>query len=465
MSIDDKEISVLLKEDLKRYSYTPREYVLKKIDSLSPKNLKYQINIIQMVWACYYDNDNFSEKVYPLKLYSDSKELKNIIPRYLKELEGMSNDKRYWQSLSIRYDSHGIATVSPLNYDLYDGLAGIGILFCAAYKNGFISEKGIISRIERSMNKLYKRYPWKGNWSIFHGRFSYIRYWWLKERIMNISQNSFEKDLIEICTELKKELIDNKYLPCDYIGGLAGVVSFLVDVYNEKENVRHFLKDIIVESVKYILAPIIIGKQDFVPCDFNKDKFLAGFAHGITGIVYAIAKAVKSINELQKIEIINTLNHLLNKENSLFDEDRLLWIDNRGNEKKEALTTWCSGAAGILLGRKEINRFETGVIADRIKETRDIVLKSAYTQGYGNSLCHGSIGNLMILKYLSLNDQTISGTTKRMINLLENDYLKYGIQTGYKYNNPSLSFFLGIPGEIYGLMYLYYDKNLPIILL
>lgn len=465
MSIDEKEISVLSKGESGRYSYTPREYILNKIEELSTKNLKYQINIIQMVWACNYDNNNFLGKINPLKLYSNAESLKSIIPQYLEELKGMSNDKRYWQSLSIRYDSNGIATVSPLNYDLYEGLAGIGILYCAAYKNGFMSEKEIINKIEKTMRKLYEEYPWRGNWSIFHGRFSYIRYWWLKEKIIDTLENNFIEDLFKICDELRKELIDNKYVPCDYIGGLAGIISFLVDVYNEKEETRYILKTVIVESVKYILEPVIDGKRDFLPCDFDRDKFLAGFAHGITGIVYAITKAVKSINDLQKVEIINALNQLLKRENNLFDEEKLYWIDNRGNEKKEALTTWCSGAAGILLGREEINRLSVGIMADKIEETKKIVLGSAYTLGYGNSLCHGSIGNLMILKYLSLYDRSISQAVKKLVNVLEDDYLKYGMQTGYKYNNPSLSFFLGIPGEIYGLMYLYYDMDLPMILL
>lgn len=161
------------------------------------------------------------------------------------------------------------------------------------------------------------------------------------------------------------ELVTNKYLPCDYIGGLAGIISFLVDIYNKQDEVRYKIKNVIVESVKYILDPVVKGKKDFVPCDFRRNKILAGFAHGITGIVYAIAKAVKSINDLQKPEILQILNKLLKEENSLFDSEKMFWIDNRGEERKEALTTWCSGAMGILLGREEINKLNIGIVADK----------------------------------------------------------------------------------------------------
>ncbi len=465
MCIDEREITVLSNEKLKRYSYTPREYIVKRLNLLSIDDLKYQTNIIQMVWACNYDNSNFSGEKNPLKIYSDAVNLKTVINKYLKELQEISKDKKYWQSLSIRYDINGIATVSPLNYDLYDGLAGIAILFCAAYKNGFVDEYAIIDRVETCMTDLYQNYPWKGNWSIFHGRFSYIRYWWLKQSIINKTNKNFKENLFGICEELIEELTTNKCLPCDYIGGLAGIVSFLVDIYNKQEEVRYKLKNVIVESVKYILDPIEKGEKDFIPCDFNRNKFLAGFAHGITGIVYAIAKAIKSINDLKKPEIVHILNKLLEKENSLFDNEKMIWLDNRGEEKKEALTTWCSGAMGILLGREEINKLNVGIVADKIKETREIVLNSAYIFDYGNSLCHGSIGNLMLLKHLSLYDKKLLGIIEKMIKHLEEDYLKYGMQTGYKYNNPSLSFFLGIPGEIYGLIYLYYDVDLPMVLL
>ena len=157
------------------------------------------------------------------------------------------------------------------------------------------------------MTDLYKNYPWKGNWSVFHGRFSYIRYWWLKQSIIDTTNKKFKANLFEICEELMNELVTNKYLPCDYIGGLAGIISFLVDIYNKQDEVRYKIKNVIVESVKYILDPVVKGKKDFVPCDFRRNKILAGFAHGITGIVYAIAKAVKSINDLQKPEILQIL--------------------------------------------------------------------------------------------------------------------------------------------------------------
>ena len=87
-----------------------------------------------------------------------------------------------------------------------------------------------------------QNYPWKGNWSVFHGRFSYIRYWWLKQSIIDTTNKKFKANLFEICEELMNELVTNKYLPCDYIGGLAGIISFLVDIYNKQDEVRYKIK-------------------------------------------------------------------------------------------------------------------------------------------------------------------------------------------------------------------------------
>ena len=78
MCIDQREITVLSNEKSKRYSYTPREYIMKRLNLLSIDDLKYQTNIIQMVWACNYDNSNILGERNPLKIYSDSTNLKNI---------------------------------------------------------------------------------------------------------------------------------------------------------------------------------------------------------------------------------------------------------------------------------------------------------------------------------------------------------------------------------------------------
>lgn len=78
MCIDQREITVLSNEKSKRYSYTPREYIMKRLNLLSIDDLKYQTNIIQMVWACNYDNSNILGERNPLKIYSDSTNLKML---------------------------------------------------------------------------------------------------------------------------------------------------------------------------------------------------------------------------------------------------------------------------------------------------------------------------------------------------------------------------------------------------
>lgn len=466
MSIDEKDLSIL-SCDSKRYLYTPRDYILKKINMVSRRDIEYQISIIQMIWACNFDNDNIEvlNTKKPVKIRFESKDMRGVIFEFLEWIKGLSSNREYWQSLSIRYDSKGTAIVSPLNYGIYDGLCGIGLFLEAAFKSAAISNKDIIHKVENSIEITYENNSSLDTWSIYHGKFSYIRYWWLKYKMGNEMNEKAWKELIMLCDILRKELQTNEFLPRDYIGGLAGVVSLLSDIYNEIDNKRENIKNTIIDSVYYILKPVLKEGKSYIPCDFNKEKYVAGFAHGLTGIVYGISKAIYNIKELQDKEIITILVNLLKTENKLFDEEKLIWLDNRNEEKRESLTTWCSGAAGILLGREEINRLNIGIKADKIKETRNIVLEKSYTKGYGNSLCHGSIGNLMIIKYLSLYDEHLSGYADELVRDLEEDYLKNGIQTGYKYNNPSLSFFLGIPGEIYGLIYYYYDINIPMILL
>lgn len=166
-----------------------------------------------------------------------------------------------------------------------------------------------------------------------------------------------------LCDILRKELQTNEFLPRDYIGGLAGVVSLLSDIYNEIDNKRENIKNTIIDSVYYILKPVLKEGKSYIPCDFNKEKYVAGFAHGLTGIVYGISKAIYNIKELQDKEIITILVNLLKTENKLFDEEKLIWLDNRNEEKRESLTTWCSGAACLRAGvrrERELSALEEG---------------------------------------------------------------------------------------------------------
>ena len=71
----------------------------------------------------------------------------------------------------------------------------------------------------------------------------------------------------------------------------------------------------------------------------------------------------------------------------------------------------------------------------------------------------------MLLKHLSSYDKKLLGIIEKMIKHLEKDYLKYGNANRLQIIIIQALVFLGIPGEIYGLIYLYYDENLPMILL
>lgn len=95
----------------------------------------------------------------------------------------------------------------------------------------------------------------------------------MKQSIIDTTNKKFKANLFEICEELMNELVTNKYLPCDYIGGLAGIISFLVDIYNKQDEVRYKIKNVIVESVKYILDPVVKGKRILYLAILEEIKF------------------------------------------------------------------------------------------------------------------------------------------------------------------------------------------------
>ncbi|MEV7777590.1 type 2 lanthipeptide synthetase LanM family protein [Kitasatospora sp. NPDC088351] len=129
------------------------------------------------------------------------------------------------------------------------------------------------------------------------------------------------------------------------------------------------------------------------------DRPLAGFAHGGSGIAWALARAGHLLGDARLPELaLGALEY----ERTLFDPAAANWRDVREDGTPEAPShpvLWCHGAAGIALARVELAGLLTGLPdgeGEVLRKERDTALDTVVRHGFGLnfSLCHGDFGNL-----------------------------------------------------------------------
>ncbi|MFW3569863.1 lanthionine synthetase LanC family protein [Staphylococcus caprae] len=114
------------------------------------------------------------------------------------------------------------------------------------------------------------------------------------------------------------------------------------------------------------------------------------------------------------------------------------------HEESQPPFAWCHGSPGILLNRLEFNNAQI----DNKRLAHEIL-----RQGFSRTqcLCHGDLGNAVILKYSKLVD------TKKIIaiisEILEGKKVK-DIKCGLGANIQNLDLMTGLTGVSYGLIYL-----------
>ncbi|MEU8920609.1 type 2 lanthipeptide synthetase LanM family protein [Kitasatospora sp. NPDC048545] len=128
------------------------------------------------------------------------------------------------------------------------------------------------------------------------------------------------------------------------------------------------------------------------------DRPLAGFAHGGSGIAWALARAGHRLGDPALPELALAA---LDYERTLFDPSAANWRDVRedgGPDGPSFPALWCHGASGVALARVELAELLPDG-AELLRKERDTALDTVRREGFGLnfSLCHGDLGNLETL--------------------------------------------------------------------
>lgn len=286
--------------------------------------------------------------------------------------------------------------------------------------------------------------------------------------------------LYEIYDDIKYKEYFDKWLNCmetliledrlfDMISGNSGIVLVLINMYRKTKKPIYLQKAI--QIAEQLIENMItengkVGwKSEVVP------EVLAGFAHGNSGFIELFSRLYEVYPQTKYLDILSSL---VEYENSLYSEKDNNWIDLRKfsevDQHKSQPIAWCHGAAGILLSRLTLynaikNLGETALLQQAIKDislAKNKLIEDGLHAGF--CLCHGNMGNLLILKrYAEIFDdkqvRSICDSRFEQIleflneeNILPTELYNPGFMTGLsgiayallKYKMPKLPLLIGV---------------------
>lgn len=185
--------------------------------------------------------------------------------------------------------------------------------------------------------------------------------------------------------------IDNERV-LDILEGVAGAIVPLLQLADATADSRWLA--LAARAGKRLEQAAIIDERGARWPASVFDEPLGGFAHGATGIGWALTRlglsAAGSNADRQRWLALG--DRAFDFEESLYDASAGNWIDVRKPESRDFANTWCHGSVGIGLAACDLYA-RTG--AARHLSTLRRAVRAARQGGWGHShtLCHGDLSN------------------------------------------------------------------------
>ncbi|MBU8568836.1 type 2 lantipeptide synthetase LanM family protein [Virgibacillus pantothenticus] len=432
VNIDKKDIKSPTSNEKVAFNFfdkKPREEALLRIDKLSLKDLEEQSHLLDLAIDAYKENSLKKVEVHSLKKLPDKKDINHEIEKLI------SNTDNFSMLLSLRHNSNGEAIISPIGYNLYDGLGGIALLLSYWILKNKKDYSYSLKEINNSIENLYK-IDKTNNFSIYHGKFSYFKYIYIFDKISEENQiNENVDNLLKLIQEYNTHIANSSRYPIDYIGGLAGIISLLIDYYTSTGHKKILyaienLKDLLLSKSK------VSNDEIFWDQDAKDLKMNPGLAHGTSGIALTLAKYVHFIHKDE--QIIYTIEKIL-----LYEDKALSF---------EEPAIWCNGLSGILLARILIQHYIPYLKITYMEELIEILCLDVSNLNNRKSVCHGTHGNMLVLKAIeSLRGNSFPDIEKWNKGLRIHT-ISYSWDSGFSYPNNNPGFFLGKSGQLFDII-------------
>jgi type 2 lantibiotic biosynthesis protein LanM len=376
----------------------------------------------------------------------------------LEVLAAWSQNQAGW--IGLRHEGKDEWRVKALGPDLYDGTAGI-VLFLAylaavtkdeRYQSLALAATLTLKHQALSARRVDRAIGAFNGWGGLIYVYSHLAVLW--DRV------EFIDEARSVVDELVPLIDEDKFH--DVVGGAAGCIGALLVVHelapsDDLMSVAIRCGDSLIRSTRRMSAGV--GWSSGI-----NEVPLAGFAHGASGIAWALMALSRRSGEprFRKIAIA-----ALEYERSLFDEEKGRWADLRSRGTVDSfMTAWCHGAVGIGLSRLcMLADNDTSKASHReILQAVDATLRTGF--GDNHSLCHGDLGNLdFLLQASEVLDNDVwravgNRMTARILDDVEHNGWKCGL--GKMIETPGLM--TGLAGIGYAMLRLAEPQAVPSVL-
>ncbi|HWO67622.1 MAG TPA: type 2 lanthipeptide synthetase LanM family protein [Umezawaea sp.] len=182
---------------------------------------------------------------------------------------------------------------------------------------------------------------------------------------------------------------------------------------------------------------------------------IGGFAHGSTGIGWALARLALATGERRFAALSDAAAAF---EETWYDTDREGWRDPR--EPTSLVAAWCHGAVGVGLAAADLLARDRPSAADRHADVLRRAVACAPRDGFGwtHTLCHGDMG---VWELLATAGHDRSSLDAVVLGGVE----EHGVTTGLAREVYSPSLMSGSGGVAYQLLRMHPACDLPSVLL
>lgn len=394
----------------KYFSQTPYESLIKRIEKLSENDMLQQAELIKMTITLqnYVEKElvNTSCAVCQRDEAAELPEKEEIL-HMAKEtgdtlLEcGVNNGNGAigWYMAGVITDGSVGWMIQPADWYLYSGISGIGFFLHFLYKySGCKKYREAAGQIDNQLFQYTKRLAASRevnkSTGIYNGEASilycYLLFYWITKEDIYLHYAKLHGEIVGRCIEK-----DSNF---DLLDGIAGGVHGLLMLYHFTKEKRW--EEMAEQAACRLIAMSKANEEGIFWTDEASGPALLGMSHGNAGIMTALAAMYKVC---PKKEYKEAFLKAMAYENAHFDEKLGNWRDFRITKDVEEgikdTVAWCHGAGGILMSRLMI--MDTVEGKDKEQAVGDIKRAAARLRQKcireGMCLCHGSMGNLLML--------------------------------------------------------------------
>jgi len=260
---------------------------------------------------------------------------------------------------------------------------------------------------------------------------------------------------------INKELV-NRCIRDDVVSGTSGTLLALISLHDREKVVSKYLLNLIVNK---LLKSAIYKDGKLLGWPYLSGKYLLGFSHGSSGILYSLSKYYELYPNDRVLKVIEDILQL---ESEKFQKRNNNWPDYRYDPVNYKAVSWCHGALGI--GMSRLSLYDQGLFGDKVmKDLLTAFQKTSRGVHALDTLCCGNSGRIDFI--LELERRRVFDVDSYKQLLVSDVILNYRKNKRFScysnFNTPDINYglFQGISGIGYEFLRLYDPYKYPSVLL